>query len=115
ATLGLWTLQAYKVTHIIGQSGTIGPYSSVQGIHGAATGLIYALLSIFTNLGANPAFNTTVVRNIPHNFVAGRFSVGGLGYVVTLAVCLLGLVAMAVMLRRAFIHNRRGEDRLDTP
>jgi LmbE family N-acetylglucosaminyl deacetylase len=114
AAFGLGIIQSLKLTHIAGQSGTVGPYALINSLHDGALAFLYGALSLFTNLGANPAYDATVVRDIPHHFASGLFSAGGLGYLVNIVLCLAGLIAVVIVLRRGFIHNRLGEDRLDT-
>jgi LmbE family N-acetylglucosaminyl deacetylase len=115
AALGLGLLQTLKITHVAGDSSTIGPYALIHNFHDGAIAFLYGGLSVFTNLGANPAYDAIIVRDIPHRLFVGLFSVAGLAYLINFVVCVLGFVAMFVLLRRAFVHNRVGDDTLDNP
>ena len=69
----IWLIGASHLTHI-GSGATIAPYTVSSGAKGFVLGGLYAVMGIFTNFGANPAFNSTIARNIPHQFISQLFS-----------------------------------------
>ncbi len=98
ALLGL--IQASGLTHFAGQ-GAAGPYNLAHGLHNIALGIIYVFGGLFTNFGANPAYDATVVRHIPQEFWERLFGIGGPAYLVNIAVLLVGLVAVWLLLHRS--------------
>jgi LmbE family N-acetylglucosaminyl deacetylase len=114
ATGILWLLQAGKATHIIGQaSGGTGPYALAHSAHDVALGLIYAILGLLTNFGANPAYDTTIVRHIPHQAYARLAGLGGPGFVVNAIILVFGVFAAWRIMRAALKRNKGRSGKLD--
>lgn len=78
------------LTHISSQSGT-SPYAVVSGPKAASLAVLYGILGLLTNFGSNPAFDGTVVRDIPHQISSRLFGVGGIAFVVCFVLLLVGL------------------------
>jgi LmbE family N-acetylglucosaminyl deacetylase len=110
--LGL--IQAGKVTHVTGGGGA-GPYGLAQSAHGVVTGAVYAVMGIFTNFGANPAYDATVVRNIPHQLYSRIFGLGGLSFIINIALLAFGAHAVWSLMRPTLKLNKSKEKLLDTP
>jgi LmbE family N-acetylglucosaminyl deacetylase len=102
----LWLLQAGKVTHIVSQQAGVGPYALVHNVHDIALGLIYAVQGLLTNFGANPAYDATIVRNIPHQAYARLVGLGGPGFVVNACVLVFGVFAVWRIMRASLRHNK---------
>jgi LmbE family N-acetylglucosaminyl deacetylase len=94
-----------KLTHIVGASGK-GPYGLVSGLHNLIIGIIYGFDGLFTNLGANPAYNEGVIRKIPGQYFSNLFNVGLLAYVVNLVLFVLAAYSVFVIVRRRFKHKQ---------
>ena len=93
AMIVLWLISFSKITHIIGQS-TASPYTiALNGRH-FVQGCIYAVFGIFTNLGANPAYNATTIKSIPHHLLTNFFSVGLVAYVVNILILAFGAICI---------------------
>ena len=63
-----------------------GPYSIVHSIKNFILGIVYGIAGIFTNFGANPAYDARIALDIPQQFVLGLFKPGGIGFIVTIAI-----------------------------
>jgi len=86
-------INAIGIVHISSES-TGAPYSIVSGTKDLALGFLYAGLGLLTNFGANPAYQATVVRNIPHQLQSGILSISGPTYLINLVIlgfCLFGV------------------------
>jgi LmbE family N-acetylglucosaminyl deacetylase len=87
----IWLVSASGITTISSGSGA-GPYALVQTIKDFALGCIYAVLGLFTNLGANPAYDATIVTDIPGRAVSRLISPAGITYLVNLTIAIGGFV-----------------------
>jgi LmbE family N-acetylglucosaminyl deacetylase len=118
ATVGaiaiLWLVNAAHITHISSQSGA-GPYTLVHGPRDLVLGGIFAILGTLTNFGANPAFDASEIRQIPHIAVHRLLSVSGIGFFINAVVCIIGLIAVWHLIRLSLAHNKRKEVELDRP
>lgn len=94
----IWLINLSSLTHIITQGGA-GPYGLVHNVHDAALGIIYAVLGIFTNLGANPAFDALTIKGIGHAASQRLLSPIGFAFVVN---ALLFLAALGYGVRMLF-------------
>jgi len=103
ATAILWLINAERLVHITGQTGA-SPYSLLHSSVGLGLGIIYGILGLLTNFGANPAVAALEVRHIPHQSLTGLFSFSGPSYVINFAVCVFGLVGMYKLVRPTFNH-----------
>ena len=97
ATAMLALINLGHITHISTQSNA-GPYS-LSNPSEMVIGSVYAVMGIFTNFGANPAFDSTIIRNIPHQFISRIFSLSGLPYVVNAVILIFGLIIVISLLR----------------
>ena len=109
----LWLLQAAKATHIVGQSSGANPYALVHGFHDAALGVIYAALGLLTNFGANPAYDATIVRHIPHQTWARLTGLGGPGFLVNAIILAFGLFAVWHVTQASLRPNKGRAGKLD--
>lgn len=100
----LWLVSSRHIAHIVSQ-GQVAPYTTLQNAHQFVLGSLYALMAILTNLGANPAFDTTEFRQMPAAALHHLFSLSGPAFVVNFLTLLGGLYAMVWLLRRSFAHN----------
>jgi LmbE family N-acetylglucosaminyl deacetylase len=109
----LWVISSHGITHIVGLSGA-GPYGLVHNLHDLLLGILYGLLGIATNFGANPAFDNPIVRDIPHNALSRLSGVSGLSFLVNLGILLLGVFAAWQLIRLSLAHNKDKEVKLDS-
>jgi LmbE family N-acetylglucosaminyl deacetylase len=108
----LAAISASGLTHVAGRSGA-GPYALVHSAHNLALGAIYAVLGLFTNFGANPAFDATRLRDIPGRLVAHLISVGGLAFLVNAVLLGTGLVMATHIIHTSLTQKKNLKARFD--
>ena len=114
----LWLLNHSHATHIVANNAA-GPYGLVRNLHDVLLASMYGVLAIFTNFGSNPAYDTTVFRQIPH--VASERLLGwtGFSFLTNGLVLLAGLLTVPLLFFREYLKKispaplSTGED--DTP
>lgn len=106
-------IDASHLTHIANQTAT-SPYSLVTSYHNIVLSSVYALLGIFTNLGANPAFDATVLRTYPYVAASRLASIWGLAFVVNLLVAAMAIYAAVCLLRLSVNHKPTSHVRIST-
>ncbi|MEO6513330.1 MAG: PIG-L family deacetylase [Candidatus Saccharimonadales bacterium] len=92
AVLLLALINISGLTHIAGESGA-NPYGFIQDTKDGVLAVMYAILGLFTNFGANPAFDATQLRHLPTQAFRHLLSFSGPAYMVNILVLLTGLVA----------------------
>ncbi len=110
----LWAIQTSKLVHIIGQSNA-SPYSIVTSIHALVLGVIYGLSALFTNFGANPAYDTSVLKNVPSASLHRLFSVSGPAYIINFLILIVIVVAIWKLIQTSLKHNKDGSLSMDLP
>lgn len=90
ATLILYPAGAPGLPYIIDHS-SLSPFGIIHSLKKFELGVVYASLSILTNFGANPAFDTTILRNMPHDAIGRLTGWGGLAYLINLSILLGGV------------------------
>jgi LmbE family N-acetylglucosaminyl deacetylase len=108
----LWLLKAHHFTQLSGQTDS-GPYGTVFSLHENVLGVIYGLLGVATNLGANPSFSTTIVKDIPRQFFSGLLAPGGLAYLINILILCAGLYVSWRLTGRVLLHHKREGGQLD--
>jgi len=78
----LWFINISHITNISSQPGLAGPYGLAHSARAIARGGVYAVLGTFTNFGANPAYDVSVVKNLPHQTYVRLISTGGITFVI---------------------------------
>lgn len=87
-----------KLLHIASQT-TNSPYGITHAPKDIVLGIFYAGTSIFTNFGANPAFDAAQLSQIPGRMVHNLASFSGPGLLVNIAICLLCIFAVVQLVR----------------
>jgi len=98
------------LTHISGQS-SVSPYSLSSGPRQITLGVVYAVMGVLTNFGANPAFDATKVRDIPHQFFSRLLSLSGPAYAINLVIMGFGLFVLYKVARSSFVTRRISQKR----
>lgn len=113
ASLVLWILGATKLTQVVGATNT--PYSI--GLHAKelALGILYAVASVFTNYGANPAFDATRVHDIPHATFSRLTSLGGVTYLVNIILLLTVVFAVYRLVMYSFGKQSAARNSIHAP
>jgi LmbE family N-acetylglucosaminyl deacetylase len=101
-----WRLSAAGVTHIISLSGA-GPYGLVGSFHDFVLGVLYGVLGLLTNFGANPAFDATQIKNIDHDALHRLSGLGGISYLVNFMILAVAAFAVWRLIRISFSFNSR--------
>jgi LmbE family N-acetylglucosaminyl deacetylase len=100
----LWVINASGITHIA-SGGVAGPYGLVHSTKDLALGMIYAVIGLLTNLGANPATDTRLLRDIPTQVYHNVFTSGGLPFVINI-LFVMGAVFVVARLLWSSISRR---------
>jgi LmbE family N-acetylglucosaminyl deacetylase len=87
----IWLIAASGVTTISTSSGA-GPYALIHSFKDLTLGTVYGVLGIFTNLGANPALDTTMIKSIPSYALHHLISKEGIAYLINITIATAGLV-----------------------
>jgi LmbE family N-acetylglucosaminyl deacetylase len=90
-TILLWAVNKLGFIHTSTSIGA-GPYAVVHNLRDFFLGVVYGVAGIFTNFGANPAYDTRVAKDLPAQLLAGLFKPGGLGFLVTIAITICVLI-----------------------
>ena len=105
ALSGLWIINAMGTTHIVGQSST-SPYAVVHSAKTAATAGVFAVMGLFTNFGANPAYDAGIIREIPQRALTRLLSPSGISYLINACVLLYGLWIASKFLLASLLKSR---------
>ncbi len=94
-------ITALRLTHLTSVTNS-SPYGLDFGLKDIGLGVLYAALGLLANFGANPAFGTTQVRQIPHQILTHLFSLSGPAYIVNCLLFIFGLYAVYKVVVRGF-------------
>jgi LmbE family N-acetylglucosaminyl deacetylase len=98
AAIILWLINWSGLTHIANQVNS-GPYKLSQGVHGLALGVVFSVLGILTNFGANPAFDTTILKKVPHQTLSRLAGPEGISFVINAVILVVGLYCVWQIIR----------------
>lgn len=87
----LWLLNAVGVTHIANQP-AVGPFGLVHNERSLALGFIYGFLGLMTNFGANLAYDSSVLKNIPGQIYTHLLGTGGIAFMLNGIIFVVGVV-----------------------
>lgn len=98
----LWVINKSGFTHIgaAAESSQTGPYLLIHSAKDLVIGSIYAVMNTLTNLGANPAFDATIIKAIPLAVWHRLISIAGIGFIINFALSIVGFIAIGLLLRR---------------
>lgn len=94
------------VTHLVNSAST-NPYSVVHSAHHLVLGVVYAIAGLFTNVGANPAYDKTILGQLPDGLVHGLWSYSGLAYLVAGCLLVYALLLVWQLVRPTFAGMSR--------
>ena len=105
--LAMFILSVLNIAQVTNIASTTlaGPYGLVTSLHQVLIGGLYAVMGIFTNFGANPAYDSLTIRQIPHLAITRLLSVNGLSYVVNGLIMLAAFWAVMQLVKKATNHN----------
>lgn len=104
----LWGINKSGLTHIASQAGA-GPYGFVSSLKDLIHGVIYAVLGVLTNFGANPAFDSTTLRSIPHEILHNLMSFGGLAFIVNLLLLVSAIYVSWQIIKKSLGYKSQGK------
>lgn len=105
ASGALWLIDAARITHIINEGSSLGPYGFITSTKDFLLGSIYAVSGLLSNFGANPAYDAVELNDIPVKLHTNLLSPAILGYVINVAFLSTG-VYMTVLLAKASLFNK---------
>ena len=117
ATILLRLVDASGLVHIASQ-GSASPYGLLHSGKDLVLGLIYAFMGLFTNFGANPAFDATVAKNIPHQALSRLVSPSGPAFIINALLLVAALYAVYLLLMPTLSQQpskTKRQSNLDTP
>ena len=74
-------ISSLHLTHFVNDTAA-NPYGFALGARGLGLGALYALMGLFTNFGANPAYDNRLVAQLPQDMLHGFWSWRGPAYLV---------------------------------
>jgi len=105
AVFSLWVINA-RFTNITSIGSSIaGPYGFVTSLHKIVIGSVYAVMSIFTNFGANPAYDSLNIREIPHTTLSRLSGIESISYMVNGLILVTAVFAIGLLLRKVIDHR----------
>ena len=107
----VWFITVNKFTSFTSHA-SLSPYGLATSMHSLFLGVFYGITSIFTNLGANPAANVTIIRSMPSAVIKNFFTFSFLGFFTNLIVLIFGLY-IAVRLIRETVSKRKPRKKSD--
>jgi hypothetical protein len=91
-------INGLKLTGLVSANGA-GPYGLVDNLKDFVIGAVYSVMSLFTNMGANPAFNQLQLSKIPHSFISGLTSPQGFSYIINISITIIAVFTVVILLK----------------
>ncbi|HSX30413.1 MAG TPA: PIG-L family deacetylase [Candidatus Saccharimonadales bacterium] len=91
AVVVLLGISATHVTKLVNSAATT-PFAILHSAKDLALGVAYALSGLFTNVGANPVYDNTVLARLPGQLAHRLWNVSAVTYVVTVVILVGALV-----------------------
>ncbi len=114
STVLLQILSATGLTHITaGQSAT--PYALTHELKQLVLGVIFGVMGLGTNFGANPAYDAAVLRTIPTLLKERLFSLALVGYVANILTFGIGMYAAVCVVLTSARRRAAQAAPVDTP
>jgi LmbE family N-acetylglucosaminyl deacetylase len=86
----LYAITATDITHLV-NGNSANPYGITIATKNLVLGSAYALLGLFTNLGANPVYDNRILSQLPSELAARLWSPTTFAYMVTLCILMYAL------------------------
>lgn len=112
ASLIIWFLNTSGLINIPKQLNN-SPYPFTSSLSQLALGMIYAVLGVLTNFGANPAFDSSLLKNVPSVSASRLFNGTGLAFATNLLIAAGSLIIAAKIFINSLI--RPAKLKLDVP
>jgi LmbE family N-acetylglucosaminyl deacetylase len=95
----LMVINKLGLTNIV-SGGAVTPYAFIANLKDIAIGASYAIMGIFTNFGANPAYDVMVLKDVPIHALHKLLAPSGPAYIIN-AIFLLSIVGYGIWLLKA--------------
>lgn len=105
ATVILWFINYLGIVIILNQAAA-SPYAIVYNLHKVALGFVYSISALLTNIGANPAYDATKLRDTPRFAIDRLLSWSGLGYIVNGLILIVGVLAVGYILAHSLAKTK---------
>lgn len=106
----LWLAAGLHAGTFKGQGGAT--YGLISSVHDLALGIIYGVMGLLTNFGANPAYDATRLSEVSIRLQDRLISVAGAGYLVNFLLLIVSLIWAGKLLRATLIkHNNKPLDK----
>lgn len=105
AAIFVLLINSTSVTHI-GSQGELGSFGFEFNAKNILLGILYGILGILTNFGANPAYDSTIVSKIPSTVIDRLFGFGGLEFIVNFIVLAAALWASCHLLNKRLSNTK---------
>ena len=112
AMFALWVINT-QVTNIA-SSNLAGPYQLVTSAHRIIIASVYAVMALFTNFGANPAYDSVNIHEIASTAQSRLFGPGNFSYIVNGLILITAIYAAFHLIRKASSHHNAEEYLSDT-
>lgn len=90
SALFLGLLNSLHVTTIVGSTAN-NPYGFTTSLHNGLLGLFYAINSVLTNFGANPAYDAVELMQIPTKLAQHAISLSLLPYILNVCITVIAI------------------------
>lgn len=100
ATILLWVVNFVGFIHT-SSSMSAGPYTIIHSIKDLILGIVFGVAGIFTNFGANPAYDTRIIQDLPGHLIHGFFRPGTISFLVTIAITVYILIVIYKLLKKS--------------
>lgn len=99
----IWSINQAGVSNLV-TARALGPYEFIHSGKDFIIGTLYSISHLLTNLGANAAFHTSIINDMPRSFIQGLFNQKGLAYIVNLIIA-CSAIYMTIRLARSHIKT----------
>ena len=114
AILLLELINASGLTNITGGT-SANPYGLINSLHQLVQAVVFGATGIASNFGANPGFDATVIRTIPHLSAGRVFGAAGPEFIINFFVFLIALYAAGRLVYKSLRLKPKAQDKLGTP
>lgn len=91
-------------TNIVNDA-SVSPFTLIKDATQFLSAIIYAVMGLLTNFGANPAHGTVIATDLPGALIGGYFSLPGAAYLVNLCVFLVALIIIVKLFLKSVKTN----------
>lgn len=95
-----------RVSNLVGIVTAAAPFGLISSVKNLIIGLFYSIAGVFTNYGANPAYDATRIPQVPAVVVHRLVSLSGPSYLINTLILVSCFGAILLLLRRGFVGKR---------